>query len=100
MVVRHSRLKGLRAKNYEGDDEEWVQIVSYVFGQLDESAEKSTLLSGIESSASVIGSNDENKELVITIRNRIQTITVRAFDCQTRMIFFHELTIYSKGLVP
>ncbi|KAF7593149.1 hypothetical protein BBP40_011862 [Aspergillus hancockii] len=68
---------GLRAKNYQGNDDEWLQIVSHVFVQPDESAEQLDLLSGIESSASVIGSSNEDKELVITIRKRIQTITQR-----------------------
>ncbi|GAB1193130.1 hypothetical protein APSETT444_002333 [Aspergillus pseudonomiae] len=61
-----------------GNDEEWAQIVSHVFGQLDESDAKMKKLCGIESSASIIGASDaEDKELVITIRKRIQTITQR-----------------------
>ncbi|KAF5867226.1 hypothetical protein ETB97_004147 [Aspergillus alliaceus] len=77
-TVRQSSLKGLRAKNYQGDDEEWVQIVSHVFGQLEESAEKVGSLYGIESSASIIDANDDDdKELVITIRKRVQNITQR-----------------------
>ncbi|KAE8306512.1 hypothetical protein BDV41DRAFT_558281 [Aspergillus transmontanensis] len=76
-TVRKSHLHDFRSKNYEGNDEEWAQIVSHVFGQLDESAAK-VKLCGIESSASVIGASDaEDKELVITIRKRIQTITQR-----------------------
>ena len=58
--------------------------MSHVFGQLDESAAKAKLC-GIESSASVIGASDsEDKELVITIRKRIQTITVCAICMETR----------------
>ncbi|KAE8367447.1 hypothetical protein BDV27DRAFT_123935 [Aspergillus caelatus] len=76
-TVRKSHLRDFRSKNYEGNDEEWAQIVLHVFGQLDESAAK-VKLCGIESSASVIGASDsEDKELVITIRKRIQTITQR-----------------------
>ncbi|KAE8335591.1 hypothetical protein BDV24DRAFT_143552 [Aspergillus arachidicola] len=76
-TVRKSHLHDFRSKNYEGNDEEWAQIVSHVFGQLDESAAK-VKLCGIESSASVIDASDaEDKELVITIRKRIQTITQR-----------------------
>ncbi|OGM43588.1 hypothetical protein ABOM_007137 [Aspergillus bombycis] len=76
-TVRKSHLHEFRSKNYDGNDEEWVQIISYVFGQLDESDAKMKLC-GIESSASVIGASDaEDKELVITIRKRIQTITQR-----------------------
>ncbi|RLL95705.1 hypothetical protein CFD26_104820 [Aspergillus turcosus] len=33
-TVRQTRLKTLCAKNYRGSDDEWAQIVSYVFGQL------------------------------------------------------------------
>ncbi|KNG80818.1 hypothetical protein ANOM_011055 [Aspergillus nomiae NRRL 13137] len=77
-TVHKSHLHEFRSKNYEGNDEEWAQIVSHVFGQLDESDAKMKKLCGIESSASIIGASDaEDKELVITIRKRIQTITQR-----------------------
>jgi hypothetical protein len=75
-TVRQTRLRSLCAKNYRGSDDEWVQIVSYVFGQLKESIPTSEMLSGIESSASIIESGDVSKELVITIRKRVQSITV------------------------
>ncbi|KAE8375878.1 hypothetical protein BDV26DRAFT_266802 [Aspergillus bertholletiae] len=75
-TVRLSHLNGFRSKNYKGNDEEWTQIVSYVFGQLDKSV--AVKLCDIESSASVISVSDtEDKELVITIRKRVQTITQR-----------------------
>ncbi|EAW24195.1 uncharacterized protein NFIA_037690 [Aspergillus fischeri NRRL 181] len=76
-TVRQTCLKTLCAKNYRGSDDEWVQIVSYVFGQLKESVPKSEILSGIESSASIIESGDVSRELVITIRKRVQSITQR-----------------------
>ncbi|GFF56346.1 hypothetical protein IFM58399_10293 [Aspergillus lentulus] len=76
-TVRQTRLKTLCAKNYRGSDDEWVQIVSYVFGQLKEPVPKSEILSGIESSASIIESGDVSRELVITIRKRVQSITQR-----------------------
>ncbi|KAF4222096.1 hypothetical protein CNMCM8980_001327 [Aspergillus fumigatiaffinis] len=76
-TVRQTRLKTLCAKNYRGSDDEWVQIVSYVFGQLKGSVPKSEILSGIESSASIIESGDVSRELVITIRKRVQSITQR-----------------------
>jgi hypothetical protein len=75
-TVRQTRLRSLCAKNYRGSDDEWVQIVSYVFGQLKESIPTSEMLSGIESSASIIESGDVSKELLITIRKRVQSITV------------------------
>ncbi|RHZ43971.1 uncharacterized protein CDV56_101076 [Aspergillus thermomutatus] len=76
-TVRQNRLKTLCAKNYRGSDDEWVQIVSYVFGQLKEPILTSEMLSGIESSASIIESGNLSKELVITIRKRVQSITQR-----------------------
>ncbi|GIJ85431.1 hypothetical protein Asppvi_004288 [Aspergillus pseudoviridinutans] len=76
-TVRQARLKPLCAKNYRGSDDEWVQIVSYVFGQLKEPIPTSEMLSGIESSASIVESGDVSKELVITIRKRVQSITQR-----------------------
>lgn len=74
-TVRQTRLKTLCAKNYRGSDDEWAQIVSYVFGQLKESVPKSEILSGIESSASIVESGDTSRDLVITIRKRVQSIT-------------------------
>ncbi|KMK59196.1 hypothetical protein Y699_00397 [Aspergillus fumigatus Z5] len=76
-TVRQTRLKTLCAKNYRGSDDEWAQIVSYVFGQLKESVPKSEILSGIESSASIVESGDTSRDLVITIRKRVQSITQR-----------------------
>lgn len=76
-TVNQSRLKNLRAKSYQGSDEEWAQIVSYVFGQFSSTIGKPEWSHGIEVSASVSDSaNDEDKEIVLTIRKRIQTITV------------------------
>ncbi|PLN77099.1 hypothetical protein BDW42DRAFT_177534 [Aspergillus taichungensis] len=75
-TVRQKRLGDLRAKNYHGSDDEWVKILSYVFGQEQCNAGQS-LSSGIESSASIVGSDDEDKEMIITIRKRVQSITQR-----------------------
>ena len=49
--------------------------MSYVFGQ-EQCYAGQGLLSGIESSASIVGSDDEDKEMIITIRKRVQSITV------------------------
>ncbi|KAF7115103.1 hypothetical protein CNMCM5793_001337 [Aspergillus hiratsukae] len=76
-TVRQTRLKTLCAKNYRGSDDEWAQIVSFVFGQLREFFLTSEIHSGIESSASIIESGNLGKELVITIRKRVQSITQR-----------------------
>ncbi|KAI9372397.1 hypothetical protein BJX61DRAFT_451163 [Aspergillus egyptiacus] len=74
-TVRQSQLKKFRAKNYQGSDEEWRDTVLYVFGVLDEPAKESDFLAGIEASASIRESGEEGKELVISVRKRIQTIT-------------------------
>ncbi|KAE8348497.1 hypothetical protein BDV28DRAFT_143340 [Aspergillus coremiiformis] len=77
-TVRQSHLKELRTKNYQGDDEEWKRIVLQVLGQLEDSAGKVNLRQDIESSASIIGARGhEGKEIIITIRKRIQSITLR-----------------------
>lgn len=73
--VKQSKVKSLRFKNYQGADEEWTQIVSLVLGQCAPTDERA-LSPGIEVSTSIIGSDDENKEAVITIRKRVQDITV------------------------
>ncbi|KAG2415760.1 hypothetical protein HFD88_006951 [Aspergillus terreus] len=75
-TVRQSQLKKLRAKNYQDSDEEWQRVISYVFGDKSHIAGNDTR-AGIESSASIVGEGDEDKELIITIRKRIQGITQR-----------------------
>ena len=76
-AVSQSSLKKLRGKNFQGSDDEWAQIVSYALGQLPPSAGAQEWLAGVETSASISGSHEEDKEMVITIRKRIQSITVR-----------------------
>ncbi|KAJ9288252.1 hypothetical protein C8Q69DRAFT_116002 [Paecilomyces variotii] len=75
--VRQSRVKSLRAKNYQGSDDEWVQILSYVLRQSPPSDHDATWTTGLEVTASIRGEGDEDKELVILIRKRIDTITQR-----------------------
>lgn len=69
-------MKSLRAKNYQGSDDEWVQILSYVLRQSPPSDHDATWTTGLEVTASIRGEGDEDKELVILIRKRIDTITV------------------------
>lgn len=78
-TVRQSRLKSLRAKSYPGTDDEWAQIVSYIFGQSETSNRETDLPSGVEASATISGPDDgdDNHEMTITIRKRVETITVR-----------------------
>ncbi|KAJ5183213.1 hypothetical protein N7492_000829 [Penicillium capsulatum] len=75
-VVRQSQLSKLRLKNYQGTDEEWTRIVSLVFGQ-HTSPDEPIGLPEIEVSTSITGSGDEGREVVITIRKRVQDITQR-----------------------
>jgi hypothetical protein len=74
--VRQSEINKLRAKNYQGTDNEWKKTLLHILGFLEEGAENPELLTGVEASASVNAIGDDDKELVITIRKRIQTITV------------------------
>lgn len=72
-----SGIKKLRAKNYRGDDDEWVAILSYSFDRIRESSANAEWISGLEVLAAVQGDGDEeNKELHITLRKRIDSITV------------------------
>ncbi|KAL2216832.1 hypothetical protein M432DRAFT_551491 [Thermoascus aurantiacus ATCC 26904] len=74
--VRQSRLENLRAKNYKGSEEEWAQILTHVFGQ-DSSTSHASWSSSVEVTASIQGPDDEDKEMVIAVRKRIDTITQR-----------------------
>ncbi|KAL5335236.1 hypothetical protein BJX70DRAFT_375555 [Aspergillus crustosus] len=76
-TVPLSQFKKLRARNYEGTDHDWTNIILHVFGLLDEPHTKSELLAGIETSAGISGSGEDDKDLVITVRKRIQSITQR-----------------------
>ena len=74
--MQQSQLKKLRAKSYEGSDDEWQYTVLYVLGLQGETTQTTELIAGIEASATIIDSGDGNKGLVISVRKRIQTITV------------------------
>ena len=79
-IVRQAHLGNLRAKNYQGSDDEWAHIVSYIFGYYSTSANKPDWSTGIEVSASIPSpGGDEDREIVLTIRKRIQAITVCSF---------------------
>lgn len=72
-----SGIKKLRTKNYRGDDDEWVGVLSYSFDRIPESSANAEWISGLEVLAAVQGDGDEeNKELHITLRKRIDSITV------------------------
>ncbi|KAJ5577770.1 uncharacterized protein N7459_006734 [Penicillium hispanicum] len=73
-ILKQSLLKTLRVKNYQGTDEEWTRVICLVLGQ-STGTEEPIPDGGIESFASIVGSGEEDKELVITIRKRVQAIT-------------------------
>ncbi|KAL1867185.1 hypothetical protein Plec18167_008726 [Paecilomyces lecythidis] len=75
--VRQSHVKSLRAKNYQGSDDEWVRVLSYVLKQSPPSDDDVGWTTGLEVTARIRGEGDEDKELVILIRKRIDTITQR-----------------------
>ncbi|KAL4879995.1 hypothetical protein BJY04DRAFT_219528 [Aspergillus karnatakaensis] len=74
-TVHFSQLRKLRAKGYHGTDDEWRDIVLYALGLSEGLGVTSETLTGVEASATINGSGEDDKELVITIRKRIQTIT-------------------------
>jgi hypothetical protein len=78
--VKQSNLKKLRFKNYQGSEEEFEQILGFVLKRnTPEQRLDARWSSGVEVVASVRESGEETKELVITIRRRIDTITVSEF---------------------
>ncbi|KAL4813176.1 hypothetical protein BDW67DRAFT_109281 [Aspergillus spinulosporus] len=74
-ILRQSEINKLRAKNYQGTDDEWKKTLMHILGFQGEGAENPEILTGVEASASVNAINEDDKELVITVRKRIQTIT-------------------------
>lgn len=75
-VVKQTRLKDLQTKNYQGSNDEWIKTVSLILGQCSAPPDEPDWATGLEASASISGSDEDNKEIVITIRKRVQNITV------------------------
>lgn len=75
LLVQESHAESLKAKNSQGSDQEWVQILSSILGQ-SMATNKSASLDGVEATAGIAGSGDEGKEIIITIRKKVQSITV------------------------
>jgi hypothetical protein len=93
--VKQSRLNDLQAKNYQGSDDEWFKTVSLVLGQCSAPLDEPDWAAGVEASANISGSDEDNKEIVITIRKRVQTITVRAprrVICTSLLMLIHVAT--------
>jgi hypothetical protein len=92
-AVKQTRLKDLRAKSYQGSDEEWSKILAFVLGQSSSTDDGA----GLEVSAHIAGSDQDDKELVITIRKRVQTITVGTSQWRLSLLGL-KLTLNSNGL--
>ncbi|CAI7659237.1 unnamed protein product [Penicillium pancosmium] len=75
-IVKESSLKDLRSKSYQGSDDEWTQVIRRILGQSTKDENETTSSFKIEATASIAESDDEN-EIVITIRKRVQDITQR-----------------------
>ena len=72
-VVKQSRLKDLRAKHYQGGEEEWELIVaSRLLQRPLEDVEHSPSLAGLE----VVATVKEEEDITLIIRKSIGGITV------------------------
>ena len=92
-TVKQACLKDLHAKNYQGSNDEWIKTVSLILGQCSTPPDRPDWATGLEASASISGSNEDNKEIVITIRKRVQNITVRVLRRRVICIYISLLTI-------
>ncbi|KAJ6001767.1 hypothetical protein N7522_006994 [Penicillium canescens] len=75
-LLKQARLKDLRAKNYQGSEDDWANTVSLILGQSSPPSDEPDWATGLETVAT-ISDSEEDKEIVITIRKRVQTITQR-----------------------
>lgn len=75
-TVRQRNLKKLRAKNYDGSDDEWTTIVSHVFGPKTKSSIDAAQKANLVVTGSIAG-EDPNATLSITFNNRVEDITQR-----------------------
>lgn len=77
--MKSSQIDKLRAKNYKGSDKEWTDILSHVFAEREPSAnEVDGWKSDLGVVAAVKSESDDEGQIVITLRKRIDSITVRA----------------------
>ncbi|KIV86555.1 hypothetical protein PV11_02158 [Exophiala sideris] len=72
--VRSRNLKKLRAKNYDGNDDDWIAILSFVFGVKTSSKVPTAHRENLDVQCSVSG-RDPNGTLSITLRNKVEDIT-------------------------
>lgn len=77
--MRQSRLKDIRAKNFQGTDQELEQILKSVLRVRNDASSQTAAKqdSEVEATATIKAKGDVN-DLVINIRKRIDSITVRA----------------------
>ncbi|OJD24918.1 hypothetical protein ACJ73_03720 [Blastomyces percursus] len=78
-LVKSAQIEKLRAKNYNGTDDEWTGILAYALGQKQTASVPEEHKSGLEIAATVKEDEDDEseKEIVISLRKRIDTITQR-----------------------
>jgi len=73
-AVRQKKVRELRSPKYNGSDDEWESILRNVFLLKPDSSISAELKKGLETVATVTGT-DDNNILTITFRNRIDQIT-------------------------
>ncbi|KAL4959897.1 uncharacterized protein BDV14DRAFT_205268 [Aspergillus stella-maris] len=73
-TLKQSQLPKLKAHNFQGSDDDWKEAVLRVLG-LQEGTSNNPALLGIGASASIIGDGESDREVLITVLKRIQTIT-------------------------
>jgi len=71
-LVTHSALTKIRTKNYQGDDEEWQNLIAWVFLRKRLETREADSLLGLETVATIDG-----PLLTITLRKNISGITQR-----------------------
>ncbi|KIW99374.1 uncharacterized protein Z518_11362 [Rhinocladiella mackenziei CBS 650.93] len=72
--VRQRNLKKLRAKNYEGSDDEWAGIISFGFALQKGGSISTAQKPNLEVTCSIVG-KDPKSTLSIAFRNKIEDIT-------------------------
>ncbi|KIW29443.1 uncharacterized protein PV07_05257 [Cladophialophora immunda] len=74
--VRQRSLKKLRSRNYDGNDEDWTNIISSILGSKTEASVSIQRRNNLEVTCSVSG-KDPKTILSIAINNRVEEITQR-----------------------
>ncbi|KAG5288042.1 hypothetical protein I7I48_10114 [Histoplasma ohiense] len=78
-LVKSTQIDKLRAKNYQGTVDEWAGILAYALGQKQPATVPEEHKAGLEIAATVKQNEDDesDKEIIVTLRKRIDTITQR-----------------------